>query len=71
MKKPLQEIAHKLPFEAMAVNYDMLMEMRAEQQRIDELNENPYTFKYIIQNNLGGCHQWICPNDKFWFGAHR
>lgn len=71
MRKTLEEIAHKLPFKAMAVNQEILDQMQEDEKYIEENNENPWTMKYIIQNNLGGCHNWISPVDKFWFGKNR
>lgn len=71
VKKTLEEIAHKLPFKAMAVNQDILDEMKEQEKYIEDNNENPWTMKYIIQNNLGGCHKWISPVDKLWFGKYR
>lgn len=55
----------------MAVTQESLTQMYEDEKYIAENNENPYTFKYIIQNNLGGCQNWISPIDKYWFGKHR
>lgn len=71
VKRFLEEIAAKLPFKAMALSHEMLENMRAEEKRLEEENLNPWTMKYIIQNNLGGCHDWISPVDKKWFGKYR
>jgi large subunit ribosomal protein L16 len=64
----LKIIAAKLPFEAIAVNVDMLKRMEAEVKRLDETNENPYTFEWLIRNNIFDCHRHISPRDKMWFG---
>ena len=71
VKKLLEDIAAKLPFKAKACTYEELCEMKAKEKWLEKNNENPYTFKYVIQNNLGGCHNWISPIDKFYFGRHR
>ncbi|XP_043269135.1 39S ribosomal protein L16, mitochondrial [Venturia canescens] len=71
VKRLLEEIAAKLPFKAMALTHEMLEDMKNEEKRLEETNKNPWTMKYIIQNNIGGCHQWISPVDKMWFGKHR
>ncbi|XP_001607733.1 39S ribosomal protein L16, mitochondrial [Nasonia vitripennis] len=70
VKKTLEEVAHKLPFPAMAVSQEMLDQMEENERYKEEHNENPYTMKYIIQNNLGGCHNWISPIDKLYFGKY-
>jgi large subunit ribosomal protein L16 len=69
--KPILElVAHKLPFSAKVVSQQMLEEMTKEGERLEQENLNPYTFKYVVQNNLGGCHIWISPYDRRWFGKY-
>lgn len=71
VKAQLEEIAHKLPFKARAVSQEIMEKMaKAEKQREEE-NLNPYTFKYVVQNNFVGCNNWISPVDRKWFGKHR
>jgi large subunit ribosomal protein L16 len=48
----------------------MLEEMAKEEERLEEENLNPYNFKYVIRNGLGGCHNWISPYDRRWFGKY-
>jgi large subunit ribosomal protein L16 len=66
----LELVANKLPFAAKVVSQQMMEEMAKEEERLEKENLNRYTFKYVIQNNLGGCHNWISPYDKKWFGKH-
>ena len=70
VKRVLIDIAHKLPFAAKAVNQEMLEKMATEEKRLDEENQNPWTWKYIIQNNIFGCHKWISKYDKRWFNKY-
>ncbi|XP_046389657.1 39S ribosomal protein L16, mitochondrial [Ischnura elegans] len=67
----LHQIAQKLPFKAEAVSEETIQKAREEEERLERENMNPYTFKYIVQNNMGGCHRWISPYDKVWFGKYR
>ncbi|XP_071443013.1 large ribosomal subunit protein uL16m [Hetaerina americana] len=67
----LHQVAHKLPFKAEAVSQETMQRAREEEARLESENVNPYTFKYIVQNNLGGCHKWISPYDKVWYGKYR
>lgn len=69
-KKILDIVAPKLPFKAMVVSQEMMEEMAKEEQRLEQENLNPYTFKYVVQNNLGGCHRWLSPVDHKWFGKY-
>ncbi|XP_033219379.1 39S ribosomal protein L16, mitochondrial [Belonocnema kinseyi] len=71
VKTQLEEIAHKLPFKAIAVSYESMQAMAEKEKRMEAENQNPWTLKYIIQNNLGGCANWISPVDRKWFGKHR
>ena len=59
-----------MPFPALVVSQEMMEEMAAEEERLERENVNRYTMKYVIQNNLGGCHNWISPYDKKWFGKY-
>lgn len=70
MKTFLSQVAANLPFKAMAVSQE-IMEQRAAQKKANEKrNLNPYTKKYVIQNNLDGCHRWLGPFDHRWFGEY-
>lgn len=69
--KPILElVANKLPFAAKVVSQQMLEEMAKEEERLEQENLNPYTFKCVVQNGLGGCHNWISPYDRRWFGKY-
>lgn len=71
MKDFLEDIAQKMPFRAMAVSQDMLDEMKRKEEEDERNNLNPYTMKYIIQNNMGGCHKWVSPMDLKYFGKYQ
>jgi large subunit ribosomal protein L16 len=70
VKDFLQLYANQLPFKARAVSYDLLEKEKVREKELEETNLNPYTMKYVIQNNLGGCHRWLSPVDHKWFGKH-
>lgn len=70
VKEILKNTAGMLPFDAKAVSYEEMEKDRKEEERLERENLNPYTFKYIIQNNLGGCHNWITQYDRQYFGKH-
>ncbi|XP_076265773.1 mitochondrial ribosomal protein L16 [Rhynchophorus ferrugineus] len=67
----LTDIANKLPFKAMAVSHEMLQEMENKKKWEEENNQNPYTMKYVIQNNMGGCHRWLSPFDYKYLGKYQ
>ncbi|CAG0884556.1 unnamed protein product [Darwinula stevensoni] len=67
----LREIAGKLPFPARVVSHDMLEKEARVNKWEEQNNQNPYTFEYIIRNNMLGCHSWISPYDLLWFGKYR
>lgn len=66
----LSTYAAQLPFKARAVSHEMLVREKEREQRLAELNQNKFTLKYVIQNNLDGCHKWLSPFDHKWFGKH-
>ncbi|KAK3860012.1 hypothetical protein Pcinc_031156 [Petrolisthes cinctipes] len=66
----LKMIAHILPFPAEAVSKEILEASRQETRRLEEEDINPYTFKYLIQNNMLGCHKWIREIDRTYWGKY-
>lgn len=70
VKDFLQTYANQLPFKARAVSHEILQREETERQELESSNLNPYTMKYVIQNNLSGIHRWLSPVDHKWFGKH-
>lgn len=70
VKAMLEHVAVNLPFKAIAVSHEMLEQMHADKKKNEKINLNPYTKQYVIQNNLGGCHRWLSPNDHKYFGEY-
>lgn len=70
VKDFLHDVAMKLPFKAMAVSQEIMDEMKRKEIEDEKNNTNPYTMKYVIQNNMGGCHSWLSPFDLKWLGKY-
>ncbi|KAF3425924.1 hypothetical protein E2986_01709 [Frieseomelitta varia] len=70
VKPILINIAKRLPCHAMAVSQEMMDEMAEKKKIMEETNLNPWTWKYIIQNNMLGCHKWISKYDRRWFNEY-
>lgn len=70
VKKVLSQIAHQLPFKAEAVSQEILDERKIYEEKIEKQNTNRWTMKYVIQNNLSGCHRWLKPIDHKYFGKY-
>lgn len=70
VKDILGMVCHNLPFKAMVVSQEMLDAMAAKEKQREIDNINPFTKKYVIQNNLSGCHNWLSKYDHKWFGKH-
>ncbi|XP_073985005.1 mitochondrial ribosomal protein L16 [Rhodnius prolixus] len=66
----LGTIAHNLPFKAEAISHEILEERRRLEKKAEEDNLNPYTFEYLIKNNMGNCQSWIRRIDHFHFGKY-
>ncbi|XP_011873521.1 PREDICTED: 39S ribosomal protein L16, mitochondrial [Vollenhovia emeryi] len=71
VKRVLTQVANQLPFEAKAVNQEILDRHAAKEKRLEENNQHLWTWKYMVQNNMLGCNRWISPVDKLWFNKHR
>ncbi|XP_035788455.1 39S ribosomal protein L16, mitochondrial-like [Anopheles albimanus] len=69
-KRILDIVCPKLPFKAMVISQQTLDGTAATADRLKVENLNPWTFKYVVQNNLGGSHRWLSPADHKWFGKH-
>lgn len=66
----LKRVAEKLPFPARAVSHETLLaEERLEEEKKMK-NMNPYTYEYIIKNNMMYCRKWIKLIDFRYFGKH-
>lgn len=70
VKPFLQLVCNQLPFKAMVVSHEMLQEMSESKTIEQKDNLNKFTFKYVVQNNLNGCHRWLSPVDHKWFGEY-
>ncbi|XP_043259978.1 39S ribosomal protein L16, mitochondrial [Colletes gigas] len=70
IKRALTDIANKLPFRAIPVSQEILDEISEKKKKLKEENQNPWTWKYLIQNNMLGCHNWISKYDRRWFNEY-
>ncbi|XP_044755304.1 39S ribosomal protein L16, mitochondrial [Coccinella septempunctata] len=70
VKDFLEDVARKMPFKAMAVSQEILDQMKADEKWEQENNKNKFTMKYMIQNNMGGCHTWLSPYDFKFLGKY-
>ncbi|KAM9816866.1 large ribosomal subunit protein uL16m [Neosynchiropus ocellatus] len=59
----LIEIAKKLPFPAKVVTRESLAQMQKEQEERENNNQNPWTFKDIVQGNMLGIRKYTSPFD--------
>lgn len=71
VKDFLQKYADQLPFPARAVSHEMLENETYSREMREKANINPFTMKYVIQNNLSGVHRILSPYDHKWFGEYR
>lgn len=59
----LIEVAKKLPFPAKVVSRESLAAMQKEQADMEQNNQNPWTFKRIVQGNMLGIRRVLSPFD--------
>ncbi|XP_073831346.1 mitochondrial ribosomal protein L16 [Musca autumnalis] len=70
VKPFLELVANILPFKAEVVSQEILDERVETEAQLEKENLNSFTMKYVIQNNLSGCHRWLSPVDHKWFGKY-
>nr|XP_039248429.1 39S ribosomal protein L16, mitochondrial-like [Styela clava] len=63
--------AEKLPFPAIAVNYEQLNGMYEEEVRLEEENENFITFREIVEKNMQGMRSYLTKYDLKQFGKYK
>jgi len=79
VKPFLTQVAHKLPFPAVAVSRQSLQQMREEEEEKRLNNQNPWTFERVITSNMLGMRRYLSPYDlklkgRYWgkfFLKHR
>ncbi|XP_046740445.1 39S ribosomal protein L16, mitochondrial [Diprion similis] len=71
VKPIIEKVVRKMPFAAQVVSQELIDKKQLREEKGKQLNMNEWSFEYIIKNNMGGCHQWISPVDRRWFGKHR
>ncbi|XP_029904244.1 large ribosomal subunit protein uL16m [Myripristis murdjan] len=59
----LKEVAKKLPFPAMVVSRESLAAMQQSEAKREQNNQNPWTFKEIVQGNMLGIRKVLSPFD--------
>ncbi|CAH2232735.1 jg15483 [Pararge aegeria aegeria] len=66
----LRIIAERLPFKAEPVSQEIMDKKIADEKWVEENNQNKYTLKYIMQNNMAGCHRYLSRYDHRWHGKY-
>lgn len=59
----LTEVARKLPFPAKVVSRESLAAMYQHQRDMEQNNQNPWTFKQIVEGNMLGIRRVLSPFD--------
>ncbi|XP_063841118.1 large ribosomal subunit protein uL16m-like [Scylla paramamosain] len=52
------------------LSHETLVARREQEEKLERENLNRYTFKYLIQNNMMGCHSWVKNIDKIYYGKY-
>ncbi|XP_019935221.1 large ribosomal subunit protein uL16m [Paralichthys olivaceus] len=59
----LIEVAKKLPFPAKVMSRESLADLQQKQVDMEQNNQNPWTFKQIVQGNMLGIRKVLSPFD--------
>jgi len=69
--KPLvKDLIGKLPFGAVFLSHELMLEAEEKEKQLAASNLNPYTVEYLIKNNMGMSQTFISPFDRKWFFKH-
>ncbi|XP_053384436.1 39S ribosomal protein L16, mitochondrial-like [Mercenaria mercenaria] len=71
VKPILQVVIDMLPFEARIVSRESLEQLNKEEELLEKMNQNPFTFEYAAKNNMLGIKKWLSPYDYLWYGKYR
>lgn len=66
----LELLASKMPLKARAVSQELLLKDEQKEKEINEQNMNPYTWEYMIKNNMCGCRKYVKKIDYEYFGKY-
>lgn len=67
----LRSLASRMPFNCIPCNVEILEEMKRKEERERTENINPYTFEYLIKNNIGNCRRNVSSlMDYKYFGKY-
>lgn len=70
VKHVLEKLAEKMPFPARAVSHEMLLEEEDLEKEKKVRNMNPFTYEYLIKNDMLGCRKWAKKVDLKYFGKY-
>jgi large subunit ribosomal protein L16 len=71
VKPILQAVVDMLPFKARIVSRESLEALNKQEELLEKMNQNPFTFQYGADNNLLGIQKWLSPYDYLWYGKFR
>lgn len=66
----LQQVLYKLPCDAIIVSQAILDKIHQEEIMLQKKNINPFSFKYVVDNNMQGCHRWTSPYDSKYYNEY-
>ena len=71
VKNFLTTLTKILPVQSRIVTRTSLKEEKERNEELEKLNQNPFTFKYAMHNNMLGIDKYLSPYDYIWFGKYR
>lgn len=66
----LENIANKLPLDAIPIDNTSLERFRARQGELEAQNVNPISFERVLKLRMGGSSKWASPYDELWHGKY-
>lgn len=60
-----------LPFKSRVVTHQIMQKDKEKEERLEKMNQNPFTFKYAAEHNMLGIDKWLSPYDYKWYGKYK
>ena len=64
----LKQVSKMFNFDTIVVNKQLLDDINKREQERQLANQNPYTFEWMVRNNIFDCQNFLSPYDQKWFG---
>jgi large subunit ribosomal protein L16 len=70
IQRTLETICKKMPLYCVPISQETMDNLRAEKEKLDEENYNPFNYRYLVRNNFSNAQQHVRSRDMLWGGTY-